>query len=89
MEQSKRLVWEGGKRGKADISSKTPIERRGDPIRTLGNTPTKINGRTYSGHALDLMQRDGVMPSVVENAIRNGQKHHETRLELSLILMMM
>jgi hypothetical protein len=40
----------------------------GDPIKiALGNEPATINGIQFSGHALDRMQRDGVMPSVVEN----------------------
>ncbi len=41
------------------------------PVR---NTPTEINGRQYSGHALDRMQDRGILPSVVENTINTGQK---------------
>lgn len=29
----------------------------------------QINGRNFSGHALDQMQNRGVMPSIVENAL--------------------
>ncbi|WP_416192262.1 MafB family polymorphic toxin [Neisseria sp. CCUG12390] len=41
------------------------------PVR---NTPTEINGRQYSGHALDRMQDRGILPSVIENTIRTGQQ---------------
>lgn len=40
------------------------------PVR---NAPTNIAGREYSGHALDRMQDRGIMPSVIEDTIRNGQ----------------
>jgi RHS repeat-associated protein len=36
------------------------------------NTATEIGDRLYSGHALDQMQNRGIMPSVVENTIKNG-----------------
>lgn len=36
------------------------------------NKPTNINGRDFSGHALDQMQGRGIPPSVVEDAIQNG-----------------
>ncbi|HHT5680348.1 TPA: hemagglutinin repeat-containing protein, partial [Raoultella planticola] len=39
------------------------------PVR---NQPTTISNREYSGHALDRMQDRGITPSVVENAIKNG-----------------
>ena len=39
------------------------------PVRNKG---TNINGREYSGHALDRMQDRGIMPSVIENTIQNG-----------------
>ena len=41
------------------------------PVR---NSPSKIGNRNYSGHALDRMQDRGIMPSVVENTIKQGQK---------------
>ncbi|WP_139334007.1 DUF4258 domain-containing protein [Acidiphilium rubrum] len=31
-----------------------------------------INGREFSGHALDQMQNRGIPPSAVENAIKPG-----------------
>jgi hypothetical protein len=36
------------------------------------NQPEVINGRDYSGHALDQMQSEGIPPSAVENTIQNG-----------------
>ena len=39
------------------------------------NTPTTIGGRDYSGHALDRMQQRGYVPSVVEDAIQNGNRN--------------
>jgi len=39
------------------------------PIR---NTPTTINGRPYSGHALDRMQDRGILPSAIDNTLRYG-----------------
>ncbi|HGH5398739.1 TPA: hemagglutinin repeat-containing protein, partial [Raoultella planticola] len=39
------------------------------PVR---NQPITISNREYSGHALDRMQDRGITPSVVENAIKNG-----------------
>jgi hypothetical protein len=31
-----------------------------------------IEGRTFSGHALDQMQNRGIMPSVVQNTLEQG-----------------
>jgi hypothetical protein len=39
----------------------------------IRNKPTLINGRIYSGHALDKIQDRGFMPSIVENTIKTGQ----------------
>lgn len=36
------------------------------------NSPSTISGISYSGHALDEMQSDGIVPSAVQNAIQNG-----------------
>ncbi|MDO9666174.1 VENN motif pre-toxin domain-containing protein, partial [Glaesserella parasuis] len=41
------------------------------PVR---NKADYINGREYSGHALDRMQDRGILPSVIENAIKTGEK---------------
>ena len=44
------------------------------PYQPVRNTPSRIGNRDYSGHALDRMQDRGIMPSVVENTIKHGQK---------------
>jgi RHS repeat-associated protein len=62
-------AWTGNK-----LSSdyNLPVGRSGNPMDARGtNQPTTINGRTYTGHALDQMQGRGMVPSVVENAINN------------------
>lgn len=42
-------------------------------IQDVRNAPAIINGRNFSGHALDQMQNRGIMPSVVENTLNVGQ----------------
>jgi RHS repeat-associated protein len=42
-------------------------------LQVVRNHPATIKERSFSGHALDQMQNRGVMPSVVENAIKRGQ----------------
>ena len=37
------------------------------------NDPANINGRDYTGHAIDRMQGRGIPPSAVENTINTGQ----------------
>jgi len=37
------------------------------------NLPSIVNGRPYSGHALDEMQSDGIVPTVVESAVNHGE----------------
>ena len=46
----------------------------GSPINVLPgeNSPTTINGREYSAHAIDRMQGRGIPPSAVDNAIKTG-----------------
>ena len=58
---------------------KTPVGRSGQQTNFPNpnaprprNAPETINGRDYSGHAIDRMQERGYVPSVVENAIENG-----------------
>ena len=41
---------------------------------TVRNKSDYINGREYSGHALDRMQDRGILPSVVEHTIKTGSK---------------
>ena len=52
----------------------TPTGQRGSPmnVRRGTNGPEVIGGRSYSGHALDEMQADGIPPSAVENTIQTG-----------------
>jgi RHS repeat-associated protein len=54
-----------------------PVGQRGAPLENapyqpVRNAPTEVNGRTFTGHALDQMQNRGLTPSVVENTIQNG-----------------
>jgi hypothetical protein len=57
--------------GPCDIDPSTPTGSKGNPLLTrTPNQPGTINGRDYTGHALDRMQQQGIMPSVVENATR-------------------
>ena len=66
------ICGKGGKAAKG--GAKTPIGRRGNPMKVPRgtNSPKKINGRDYTGHALDQMQGRGIMPSAVDDAIRHG-----------------
>jgi hypothetical protein len=41
-------------------------------LQPMRNIQAVVGGRTYTGHALDQMQNRGIMPSVVENAIKTG-----------------
>ena len=49
-------------------SKRSPIE-----IQPGTNAPANIDGRDYTGHALDRMQGRGIPPSVVNDTIANGQ----------------
>jgi hypothetical protein len=40
----------------------------------VGNEPTVIQSQRYCGHALDEMRTQGIMPSLVENTLRSGQR---------------
>ncbi len=55
-----------------EISAKTPTGSKGNPLNIIDgqNKPKVIGNRDYSGHSLDRMQRQGITPSTVENAIR-------------------
>ncbi|ESS73629.1 hypothetical protein MGMO_15c00500 [Methyloglobulus morosus KoM1] len=58
-----------------DKHPSTPTGQRGGPMDVPRgtNAPTNIDGRDYTGHALDQMQGRGLTPTPVEDAIRNGQ----------------
>ncbi len=55
-----------------EISAKTPTGSKGNPLNVIDgqNRPAVIGNRDYSGHSLDRMQRQGITPTTVENAIR-------------------
>lgn len=55
----------------SDVIASTPIGRSGNPINVVEgtNAPGSVGDTQYSGHAFDEMQGDGIMPSVVDNAI--------------------
>jgi RHS repeat-associated protein len=58
------------------ISPSAPVGRvaRGPmTVQSPGtNSPDIINGREYTGHALDRMQQRGLVPSVIEDTIQQG-----------------
>jgi RHS repeat-associated protein len=57
------------------VSAATPVGRLGAPLGSVArNTPTTINGRVYTGHALDQMQARGLVPSVIEDTIAQGAR---------------
>jgi hypothetical protein len=60
--------------GLVDDAARLPVGQLGNPMQVPGpqNLPTVINGRSYTGHALDQMQGRGLMPSVVEDTISTG-----------------
>jgi len=59
--------------------AESPVGRSGWELKypkyqdTTRHASTSIQNRLYSGHALDQMQNRGLLPSVVENTIKNGQ----------------
>jgi len=61
-----RAVDDGGFKGRKGF------ELRNAPYQNVKNTLTMINNREFSGHALDQMQNRGIMPSIVENTIKEG-----------------
>jgi filamentous hemagglutinin len=67
-----------GRRGKPGIGENGPVpngreaEWANSPLQPVRNPPATINGRQFSGHAVDQMQNRGIPPSAVENAIQNG-----------------
>ena len=60
--------------GLVDDAAKLPVGRLGSPMKVPGpqNVPTVINGRQYTGHALDQMQGRGLTPSVIEDTLARG-----------------
>ncbi len=78
-----KIVKSAGGVGKAASKiigkgTKVPVGRRGKAhgINVLKgtNTDTIINGRKFSGHALDQMQGRGFVPAVVEDVVKHPSK---------------
>ena len=63
----------GAERAATGFKGNKGFELKNAPYQKVRNQPTSINGREYSGHALDQMQNRGIMPSVVDNTIKTGQ----------------
>ncbi len=57
---------------KAPVGSQR-MQLKNAPYQKTRNTPSTINGRSYSGHALDQMQNRGIPTRVVENTITQGK----------------
>jgi hypothetical protein len=59
-----------------DVSPSTPTGQRRSPMDVPRgtNAPTEIDGISYGGHSIDEMQSEGFTPSVVKDAIENGQE---------------
>jgi hypothetical protein len=64
----------GGPIGKIPPQPSAPTGKRGSPMDVPRgtNAPAIINGKSFSGHALDEMQSDGIPESAVDNALRTG-----------------
>jgi len=61
----------------AERSPRSPVGARGrllenGPNQPRRNPPQNINGRDFTGHAVDQMQNRGIPSSVVENTIKHG-----------------
>jgi hypothetical protein len=65
-----------GEKGAAEKRSKVPVGRRGKCINIVKGTneSTIINGRKFTGHALDRIQGRGFVPMVVEDIIKHPIK---------------
>lgn len=48
------------------------------------NAPETINGRNFSGHAIDRMQERGFTPSVIENTLKSGTRSAGNKPGISL-----
>jgi RHS repeat-associated protein len=60
--------------GVGGVGTVTKVGSRRNPVDVPRgtNAPTTINGRYYTGHALDEMQSSGIVPSMVEETIAHG-----------------
>jgi RHS repeat-associated protein len=78
-EETPEEAWEENPGLGPNMAASEATGRSGNPLENSRfqpniNDPTNINGIDYSGHALDQMQNRGYLPSVVENAINNGEQ---------------
>ena len=70
-----RRVPKGGERtATTGFKGSKGFELKNAPYQKVRNQPATINGREFSGHALDQMQNRGIMPSIVENALNTGTR---------------
>ncbi|WP_245594143.1 DUF4258 domain-containing protein [Acidiphilium angustum] len=58
--------------GQTGVSGRRGNQLENPKYQRSRNPPVTINGREFSGHALDQMQNRGIPPSAVENAIKPG-----------------
>ncbi|EAQ96130.1 RHS repeat-associated core domain-containing protein [Congregibacter litoralis] len=68
-----RDVTKGGERLATGFKGSKGYELKNAPYQKVRNADGEVAGRQYSGHAFDQMQNRGVMPSSVENAIKQGK----------------
>lgn len=73
---AKKAMKASGKPGKV-VSGTGPMGSKRMQLKNTSyqktrNSPTEIQGRSYSGHAQDQMQNRGIPPSVVDNTIKTG-----------------
>ena len=73
------LLGAVGAKGGGEISAATPIGAKGRLLTVPDgtNAPATIGGREFSGHAVDRMQSQGMMPSAVENTIQGNSAGKE------------
>lgn len=73
---ARAVVARAGGRGAAvaaEVSASSVVGSRRMPLRSeVRQAPAQIGARPYSGHALTRMQQRGLVPTVVEDAIRHG-----------------
>jgi hypothetical protein len=56
----------------SDAVGRKADPQQNPPYQPVQNRPATINGRGYTGHALDQMRNRGLTPSVVEDTISRG-----------------
>jgi len=69
----RKLATKGADEATGFLGSKR-LQLKNADFQKVRNSPTNINGRDFSGHALDQMQNRGFTPTVVENAIQTGTR---------------